>query len=102
FYTPLLFSRHFLSLPLSPRVAQQCDRSPSSDGSATQAEPISRGYLRVASVSPSQPDQPPPRGRPELAEKSCFPTEAVDVRGIHHRATHNLSFKSVGVDYLNV
>ncbi|BBH02436.1 hypothetical protein Prudu_012985, partial [Prunus dulcis] len=41
-----------------------------------QAEPISAvGTIGSASVSPSQPDQPPPRGRPELAEKSCFPTE---------------------------
>ncbi|BBH02499.1 hypothetical protein Prudu_013082, partial [Prunus dulcis] len=41
-----------------------------------QAEPISAmGTIGSASVSPSQPDQPPPRGRPELAGKSCFPTE---------------------------
>ncbi|BBH07017.1 N-terminal nucleophile aminohydrolases superfamily protein, partial [Prunus dulcis] len=41
-----------------------------------QAEPISAvGTYGSASVSPSQPDQSPPRGRPELAEKSCFPTE---------------------------
>ncbi|BBH06994.1 hypothetical protein Prudu_018787, partial [Prunus dulcis] len=41
-----------------------------------QAEQISAvGTIGSASVSPSQPDQPPPRGRPELAEKSCFPTE---------------------------
>ncbi|BBH00045.1 F-box family protein with DUF295, partial [Prunus dulcis] len=41
-----------------------------------QAEPISAvGTCGSASVWPSQPDQPPPQGRPELAEKSCFPTE---------------------------
>ncbi|BBH09046.1 hypothetical protein Prudu_021442, partial [Prunus dulcis] len=41
-----------------------------------QAEPISAvGTIGSASVSPSRPDRPPPRGRPELAGKSCFPTE---------------------------
>ncbi|BBN68631.1 hypothetical protein Prudu_506S000100 [Prunus dulcis] len=41
-----------------------------------QAEPISAvGTYGSASVSPSQPDQSPPRGRPEMAGKSCFPTE---------------------------
>ncbi|KAI5322307.1 hypothetical protein L3X38_031379 [Prunus dulcis] len=41
-----------------------------------QAEPISAvGTYGSASVSPSRPDRPPPRGRPELAEKPCFPTE---------------------------
>ncbi|BBG96667.1 hypothetical protein Prudu_005531 [Prunus dulcis] len=41
-----------------------------------QAEPISAvGTIGSASVSPSQPDQPPPRGRPELAGKPCFPAE---------------------------
>ncbi|BBH05448.1 hypothetical protein Prudu_016832 [Prunus dulcis] len=41
-----------------------------------QAEPISAvGTYGSASVSPSQPDQSPPRGCPELAGKSCFPTE---------------------------
>ncbi|BBG96926.1 F-box family protein with DUF295, partial [Prunus dulcis] len=41
-----------------------------------QAEPISTvGTIGSASVSPSQPDQPPPRGRPELAGKPCFPAE---------------------------
>ncbi|BBH05228.1 hypothetical protein Prudu_016559, partial [Prunus dulcis] len=97
-----------------------------------QAEPISAvGTYGSASVSPSQPDQPPPRGRPELAGNSCFPTEVrpklpklparnspsfphqIDrvrhqepdriekrtfegrnVRGIHHRATHNLRASS--------
>ncbi|BBN70250.1 hypothetical protein Prudu_1450S000500, partial [Prunus dulcis] len=83
-----------------------------------QAEPISAvGTIGSASVSPSQPDQPPPRGRPELAEKSYFPTErfsdllfmdnqasevqpisrrnlqrVVEVHRIHHRAT--LSFRA--------
>ncbi|BBH05556.1 hypothetical protein Prudu_016984, partial [Prunus dulcis] len=41
-----------------------------------QAEPISAvGTIGSASVSPSQPDQPPPQGRPELAGKPCFPAE---------------------------
>ncbi|BBH03214.1 hypothetical protein Prudu_014014, partial [Prunus dulcis] len=41
-----------------------------------QAEPISAvGTYGSTSVSPSQPDQPPLRSRPELAGKSCFPTE---------------------------
>ncbi|BBH09125.1 hypothetical protein Prudu_021541, partial [Prunus dulcis] len=41
-----------------------------------QAEPISAvGTYGSASVSPSRPDRPPPRGRPELAGKPCFPTE---------------------------
>ena len=41
-----------------------------------QAEPISAvGTYGSASVSPSQPDEPPPRGRPELAGKPCFLTE---------------------------
>ncbi|BBH02376.1 hypothetical protein Prudu_012916, partial [Prunus dulcis] len=33
------------------------------------------GTIESASVSPSRPDRPPPRGRPELAGKPCFPTE---------------------------
>ncbi|BBN68665.1 RNA-dependent RNA polymerase family protein, partial [Prunus dulcis] len=33
------------------------------------------GTIGSASVSPSQPDQPPPRGRPEVAGKPCFPVE---------------------------
>ncbi|BBN70232.1 hypothetical protein Prudu_1448S000500 [Prunus dulcis] len=45
-------------------------------GRPPQAEPISAvGTYGSASVSPSQPDQPPHRSRPELAGKSCFPTE---------------------------
>ncbi|KAI5338576.1 hypothetical protein L3X38_017847 [Prunus dulcis] len=41
-----------------------------------QAEPISAvGTYGSASVSPPQPDQSPPWGCPELAGKSCFPTE---------------------------
>ncbi|BBH07301.1 hypothetical protein Prudu_019194, partial [Prunus dulcis] len=41
-----------------------------------QAEPISAvGTIGSASVSPSRPDRPPPRGRPELAGNPCFPTE---------------------------
>ncbi|BBH02314.1 hypothetical protein Prudu_012845 [Prunus dulcis] len=41
-----------------------------------QAEPISAvGTIGSASVSPSRPDRPQPRGRPELAGKPCFPTE---------------------------
>ncbi|KAI5342211.1 hypothetical protein L3X38_010086 [Prunus dulcis] len=40
------------------------------------AEPISAvGTYGSAFVSPSQPDRPQPRGRPELAEKLCFPAE---------------------------
>ncbi|BBG93769.1 hypothetical protein Prudu_001880, partial [Prunus dulcis] len=47
-----------------------------SDGPATTGRAdLRRGYHRSASVSPSQPDQPPLRGRPELAGKSCFPAE---------------------------
>ncbi|BBG94201.1 hypothetical protein Prudu_002426 [Prunus dulcis] len=98
-----------------------------------QAEPISAvGTYGSAFVSPSQPDRPQPRGRPELAGKLCFPAEvppklpklparnspsflhqidrvrhqepdrilkgdlrgieAVEVRGIHHRA--NYSFRA--------
>ncbi|BBG99324.1 hypothetical protein Prudu_008976, partial [Prunus dulcis] len=46
------------------------------DGPATIDRPISAvGTIGSASVSPSQPDQPPPQGRPELAEKPCFPAE---------------------------
>ncbi|BBH05702.1 hypothetical protein Prudu_017168, partial [Prunus dulcis] len=41
-----------------------------------QAEPISDvGTYESTFVSPSQPDRSQPRGRPELAGKSCFPTE---------------------------
>ncbi|BBG93491.1 hypothetical protein Prudu_001519, partial [Prunus dulcis] len=41
-----------------------------------QAEPIfTVGTYGSASVSPSRPDRPPPRGRPELVGKPCFPTE---------------------------
>ncbi|BBH05552.1 hypothetical protein Prudu_016979, partial [Prunus dulcis] len=41
-----------------------------------QAELISPvGTIGSASVSPSRPDRPPPRGRPELAGKPCFPKE---------------------------
>ena len=41
-----------------------------------QAEPISAvGTYGSAFVSPSQPDRPQPRGRPELAGKLCFPAE---------------------------
>ncbi|BBN69987.1 hypothetical protein Prudu_1319S000100, partial [Prunus dulcis] len=46
------------------------------DGPATTGRAdLRRGYHRSASVSPSQPDQPPPQGRPELAGKPCFPAE---------------------------
>ncbi|BBH08737.1 hypothetical protein Prudu_021011 [Prunus dulcis] len=81
------------------------------------AEPISAvGTYGSTFVSPSQPDRSQPRGRPELAGKSCFPAEvppklpklparnspsflhqidrAVEVRGIHHRA--NYSFRAKG------
>ncbi|BBH04953.1 F-box family protein with DUF295, partial [Prunus dulcis] len=41
-----------------------------------QAEPISAvGTYGSDFVSPSQPYRPQPRGRPELAGKSCFPAE---------------------------
>ncbi|BBH02716.1 hypothetical protein Prudu_013376, partial [Prunus dulcis] len=41
-----------------------------------QAEPISAvGTYDSASVSPSRPDRSPPRGRPVLAGKPCFPAE---------------------------
>ncbi|BBH02372.1 hypothetical protein Prudu_012912, partial [Prunus dulcis] len=41
-----------------------------------QAEPIfAVGTIGFASVSPSRPDRPQPRGRPELAGKPCFLTE---------------------------
>ncbi|BBH07146.1 hypothetical protein Prudu_018998, partial [Prunus dulcis] len=52
------------------------------------------GGVGTAIESPTFSNRHQPRGRPELAGKSCFPTEAVDVRGIHHRATHNLSASS--------
>ncbi|BBN67492.1 hypothetical protein Prudu_94S000200, partial [Prunus dulcis] len=81
-----------------------------------QAEPISAvGTYGSASVSPSQPDQPPPWGPPELAGKSCFPAErfidllsmgnqasevqptsrrnlqrVIEVHMVHHQATHSL------------
>ncbi|BBH09109.1 hypothetical protein Prudu_021521 [Prunus dulcis] len=84
-----------------------------------QAEPISAvGTYGSAFVSPSQPDRSQPRGRPELAEKPCFPTEvpaktpelparnspsflhqidrAVEGRGIHHRANHSFRAKVKG------
>ncbi|BBN68106.1 hypothetical protein Prudu_282S000100, partial [Prunus dulcis] len=72
---PSLFSLSPLSLSfraiwvVRPFAFQATARPP-------QAEPISAvGTIGSASVSPSQPDQPPLRGRPELAGKSCFPTE---------------------------
>ncbi|BBG97027.1 hypothetical protein Prudu_006017, partial [Prunus dulcis] len=84
-----------------------------------QAEPISAvGTIGSASVSPSQPEQPPPQGRPELAGKPCFPAEvpskppelraqnspsflhqidrAVEVCGIHHRAIHSFRASKPG------
>ncbi|BBN67250.1 hypothetical protein Prudu_22S000200, partial [Prunus dulcis] len=87
-----------------------------------QAEPISAvGTSGSASVSPSQPDQSPPRGRPELAGKSCFPTEVrsklpelpfrnspsflhqidrvVEVHRIHHRATLSLRASKSGENF---
>ncbi|BBN67947.1 hypothetical protein Prudu_232S000500, partial [Prunus dulcis] len=55
-----------------------------------QAEPISAvGTYRSASVSPSQPDRPQPRGRPELAGKPCFPTE-VKIFGISQNTGETL------------
>ncbi|BBN68585.1 hypothetical protein Prudu_487S000100, partial [Prunus dulcis] len=46
------------------------------DGPATTGRAdLRRGTYGSASVSPSRPDRPPPRGRPELAGKPCFPTE---------------------------
>ncbi|BBH03119.1 hypothetical protein Prudu_013892, partial [Prunus dulcis] len=54
-----------------------------------QAEPISAvGTIGSASVSPSRPDRPQPRGRPELPEN-----HGVEVRGIHHRANHSFRAK---------
>ncbi|BBG98095.1 hypothetical protein Prudu_007418, partial [Prunus dulcis] len=50
-------------------------RLPGDGPAITGRADLRRGYHRVASVSPSRPDRPPPRGRPDLAEKSCFPTE---------------------------
>ncbi|BBG96143.1 hypothetical protein Prudu_004864 [Prunus dulcis] len=42
------------------------------DGPATTGRAdLCRGYHRVR----LRPDRPPPRGRPELAGKPCFPTE---------------------------
>ncbi|BBN67971.1 pyrimidine 2 [Prunus dulcis] len=87
-----------------------------------QAEPISAvGTYGSASVSPSQPDQSPPQGRPELAEKSCFPTEVrsklpglparnspsflhqidrvVEVHRIHRRATLSLRASKSGENF---
>ncbi|BBH09545.1 hypothetical protein Prudu_022072, partial [Prunus dulcis] len=78
-FIPSLSSpRHFLSLPLSPPARTgPCDPSPSSaTARPPQAKLISSvGTIGSASVSPSRPDRPPPRGRPELAGKPCFPTE---------------------------
>ncbi|BBN67521.1 hypothetical protein Prudu_102S001700, partial [Prunus dulcis] len=74
---------------------------PSSNGHGT-------GGVGTAIESPTFANRPQPRGRPELAGKTCFPTEvrpklpklparnspsflhqidrAIEVRGIHHRA----------------
>ncbi|BBG93850.1 pyrimidine 2, partial [Prunus dulcis] len=87
-----------------------------------QAEPISAvGTYGSASVSPSQPDQSPPQGRPELAENRVFPTEVrsklpelparnspsflhqidrvVEVHRIHHRATLSLRASKSGENF---
>ncbi|BBH02088.1 Disease resistance protein TIR-NBS-LRR class family, partial [Prunus dulcis] len=73
---PLSSSPVSFSLSLSlPRDLGVPLRLPSDGPATTGRADLRRGYYRSASVSPSQPDQPPPRGRPELAEKSCFPTE---------------------------
>ncbi|BBG96566.1 N-terminal nucleophile aminohydrolases superfamily protein, partial [Prunus dulcis] len=89
------------------------------DGPATTGRADLRvGTYGSAFVSPSQPDRSQPRGRPELAGKPCFPAEvpakppelparnspsflhqidrAVEVRGIHHRATHSLRASKSG------
>ena len=79
FYTPSLPSPfHFLSPPslsfarfgvVRPFAFQGTARPP-------QAEPISAvGTYGSVFVLPSQPDRSQPRGRPELAGKSCFPVE---------------------------
>ncbi|BBH01982.1 hypothetical protein Prudu_012409, partial [Prunus dulcis] len=71
--SPVTFSL-FLSLSranwaVRPFAFSATARSP-------QAEPISAvGTIGSVSVSPSGPDQSQPRGRPELAEKPCFPAE---------------------------
>ncbi|BBN68055.1 hypothetical protein Prudu_264S000100, partial [Prunus dulcis] len=53
-----------------------CDLRLLDDGRLPQAEPISAvGTYGSASVSPSRPDRPQPRGRPDLAGKPCFPAE---------------------------
>ncbi|BBN67989.1 hypothetical protein Prudu_245S000300, partial [Prunus dulcis] len=79
FYTPLSpLPRHFLSLSSLSFRANWAVRpfAFSATVRPPQAEPISTvGTIGSASVSPSRPDRPQPRGRPELAGKPCFPTE---------------------------
>ncbi|KAI5311316.1 hypothetical protein L3X38_000334 [Prunus dulcis] len=61
-----------------PRKLQHGKAPSPHDGTARppQAEPISVvGTYGSTFVSPSQLDRPQPRGRPELAEKPCFPAE---------------------------
>ncbi|BBN68838.1 hypothetical protein Prudu_602S000200, partial [Prunus dulcis] len=69
---------------------------PSSNGHGT-------GGVGTTVESPTFSNRHQPRGRPELAGKSCFPTEAsevqpismrklqraIEVRGIHHRASQS-------------
>ncbi|BBG95542.1 hypothetical protein Prudu_004116, partial [Prunus dulcis] len=67
----------FSLLPLSPsRDLGSCDPSPSKGRPGhhrPSRSPV--GTYESTFVSPSQPDRSQPRGRPELAGKSCFPTE---------------------------
>ncbi|BBH07789.1 hypothetical protein Prudu_019813, partial [Prunus dulcis] len=78
FLSPLSpLPRHSLSSSLSSR-ANWAVRPFAFSATARppQAELISAvGTIGFASVSPSRPDRPPPRGRPELVGKPCFPTE---------------------------
>ncbi|BBH02772.1 hypothetical protein Prudu_013447, partial [Prunus dulcis] len=130
---PSLFSPSLSLSSLSlPRVAQQCDRSPSKRRLGHHRPSRSPPWVPTGPPPcPSQPDQPPPGAalswpenrvfrrrfvrsypnfqleillrfstksiehqEPDRIEKGPSRVEAVDVRGIHHRATHNLRASS--------
>ncbi|BBG98804.1 hypothetical protein Prudu_008297, partial [Prunus dulcis] len=78
FIPPLSSPRHFLSPPSLSPSRRPAVRPFSFQATAQppQAEPISAVVTYgSASVSPSQPDRPQPRDRPEMAGKPCFPAE---------------------------
>ncbi|BBG99383.1 hypothetical protein Prudu_009054, partial [Prunus dulcis] len=71
--SPVTFS---LFLSLLPRELGRATLRLLGDGPATTGRAdLHRCTIGSTSVSPSRPDRPPPRGRPELAGKPCFPTE---------------------------